>query len=383
MARYFEISNSTPTIKLDSQGRGTVQYTVKNVSAAPTDGRAVLTSVPVTSPPSGAVQNGWVKIDPPIDHHYGKDEQNTYTVKVEVPQKDRTKTGSYTFRLDAMLVSIPDRGDEGPVTAFTVEAGKPDPKPNMLAWLIPLILFVLIGIGVGTWLLLRHPKQAGGKVPDLAGKTIGEAATALAAVKMTVDPKVETTAGNPADADKVVTQVPAAGEAAVDNASVHLTVGASRTTVPLLIGQTLESAQTILNKDHLSVGTVTNTANPNFAGGVVFSQSIPENESVITNTSINLSVTPKTVTVPSLTGKYLNVAIQQLKSSTLQLGDVYCDQLAQPIVNQSPAANTTVPVGTAVSVYVPCTIRFDPGVIYLNKETLAQRSIVAGALAHK
>ena len=40
-SRYFEITQSTPTVKLDTQGRGTVQYKVKNVSAAPIDGRAV------------------------------------------------------------------------------------------------------------------------------------------------------------------------------------------------------------------------------------------------------------------------------------------------------------------------------------------------------
>ena len=379
MARYFEISNSTPTIKLDSQGRGSVQYTVKNVSAAPTDGRGVLTSVPITSPPSGAVQNGWVKIDPPADHHFGKDEQNTFTVKVEIPQKDRSKAGTYTFRLDAVLVSVPDRGDEGPATAFTIEAAKQETKSNIFAWLIPLLVVVVIGIGVGAWLLLR---QSGGTVPDLSGKSIADAVTALAPVKMTVDPKVDTTAGSAADADKIVAQTPAAGTKAVENASVHLTVGASRATVPMLVGQTFESAQTILNQSHWSVGTVTNAANPNFAGGVVFSQSVPENESVVTNTAVNLSVTPKTVTVPPLTGQLLTSAIQQLKSHTLQLGDIYCDQISQPIINQSPAANTTVPVGTPVNVYFPCTVRFNAGAIYLpNRGAVAQRSIVSGALA--
>jgi len=76
----------------------------------------------------------------------------------------------------------------------------------------------------------------------------------------------------------------------------------------------------------------------------------------------------------------LTAAIQQLKSHTLQLGDLYCDQISQPIVSQSPAANTPVPVGTAINVTFPCTVRYNPGLIYLNKGTVAQKSIVSGAL---
>lgn len=62
MAKCFlvTIPGGACTIRLDSQGRASVQYTAKNVSAAPIDGRAVLVSVPQTSPPSRVVQKGWV-----------------------------------------------------------------------------------------------------------------------------------------------------------------------------------------------------------------------------------------------------------------------------------------------------------------------------------
>lgn len=377
MARYFEVSGSTSAVKLDTQGRGTMQYKVKNVSAAPIDGRAVLISLPATNPPSGVVQNGWVKIEPPTDRSFEKDKQETFVVKIEVPQKDRAKAGTYTFRLDAVTVAVPDRGDEGPAVAFTVEAAAVRGGTNKLAWLIPLIAVLVMGIGVGAWLLLRGP---GGKVPDVTGKPVSEAVAALAAAKLTVDAKIDTVAGTPESADKVVTQNPAAGTKAAENAAVHLTVGASRATVPVLVGKTIAQAQTALSGSHLSMGTVTNSPNPNYSGGVVFEQSVRDGTSVVTNTSVDISVTPQTVVVPNVTNTLLNNAINQLKTSSLQLGNIYCDQLSAPIVNQTPAPNSTVPVGTAVNIFLPCTVKFNPGQIFLDKGTAAQKSIVTNAV---
>jgi beta-lactam-binding protein with PASTA domain len=263
-----------------------------------------------------------------------------------------------------------------PFLADSVEAVN-EKKPSMLAWLIPLIVVVL---GVGTWLYLRNP--GGDKVPNVTGKSVTDAAAALAAAKLTVDPKMDTTKGTPAQADKVVSQKPVAGETAAEGAAVHLTIGASTATVPMLMGQTYESAQTLLTKNNLVVGTVTNVANPNFSGGVVTGQSIPQGTSVEANTAINLSVTPKTVTVPNVVGLQLNNAIKQL-GNNLQRGDIYCDQLGAPIISQTPAANTTVQVGSRVSVSVPCTFHVKPGVIYMNRSDIAQRSIVANALKPK
>ena len=379
MARYFQIS-STGTkdnkVTLDSQGRGSVQYTVKNVTGAPIDGRAVLVSVPANKPPSGPVESGWVKIVPPTDRHFDQQEEQ-FVVKIEVPQKDRSKVGTYTFRLDAVLVTVPDRGDEGPVMAFEVVAAAAK-KPNMLAWLIPVIVVVVIAVGVGIWLASRG---GGGKVPDVTGKSVADAAAALTADKYVADSTVTTADSDASNANKVISTDPAAGTKAPEGATVHLTVGAAQTSVPMLVGQTLEQAQTLLAKANLAVGNVKNVANPNFSGDVVSDQSQPAGKQLVTNSSVDLTVTPKTVTVPAVTGKLLTAAIQQLRASNLQLGNVYCDQVGSPIVNQSPAANTPAPIGSPVNVYLPCLNR--PPAIFLQRGTLAQRSAVVGALGAK
>jgi hypothetical protein len=220
MARYFQITTpegmSNP--KLDSQGCATLQLKAKNVTGAPLDGRAILVSLPVTTPPSGAVQSGWVKIDGPPDQHFEKDQEKVFVVKIVVPKKDKPKPGNYQFRLDVVSVAVTDQGDSSQVIAFTVDEIKNGTKPFQI-WVIPVILVVLIGIGVGLWLALR-----GDKVPDLTGMAVADATTALQGVDMTLDAK--TLPGKPEDSGKIISQDPAKGEKATKGGKVEVTVGA-------------------------------------------------------------------------------------------------------------------------------------------------------------
>src|SRR6267143_3088301 len=104
MSNLFRVNlpDGMSSVKLDSQGRATVQYTVKNVSARPIDGRAVLISLPQVKPPSGAVEKGWVKIDGKTDRHFDVGKEETFTVKIVVPPN--SAAGNYAFRLDTVWV---------------------------------------------------------------------------------------------------------------------------------------------------------------------------------------------------------------------------------------------------------------------------------------
>jgi beta-lactam-binding protein with PASTA domain len=379
MARYFEISHNTATLKLDSQGRGTVQYTVKNVSAAPIDGRAVLISLPATNPPSGAVQNGWVKIEPPTDRAFDKDKAHNFIVKIEVPPKDRSKAGTYTFRLDAVTVAIPDRGDEGPAVAFTL-APAPDKKPMpVLAWLIPLIVVVLIGVGVGAWLLLR----GGGKVPDVTGKNMTDAAAAIADAKLTVDPRVDTVSVDPNLVGKVITQNPTAGTPAVANGTVHLTMGAGKTLVPLLKDKTVQQARDLLDAHQLALGVVTNAPNPAVTAGLIYNQSREAGVEVETNTNVDVTVAPQQVKVPDVKGLNKDAAISAIGHAQLQIGNMACDQITLPIVDQNPAKDTLVNVGSPVSITFPCSASANARTFVYLQGSLAQKSMVAGPANNK
>jgi hypothetical protein len=280
MAKLFQITlpEGMSSVKLDSQGRANVQYTVKNVSQRPLDARAVLISLPPTKPPSGIVEKGWVKIDGKPERHIDANKDETFTVKIAVPPK--STAGNYTFRLDTVWVDKPDEGDEGQTVAFAVTAPPPNGHPPL--WLIPVILVVVIGIGVGLWLALRGPK-----VPNLVDKTVDEATNALEGTDMTLNPQT-VPAPSPDKAGKILTQDPPEGKKAIKGGKVEVTVGAQSpqlVPVPPVVGQSLGAAIDLIGKANLKV-------TPSFTGDTnkpVLSQSPAPPASVPVGSPVTLA----------------------------------------------------------------------------------------------
>ena len=168
MARYFQVTNALggSNVKLDSQGRASVQYTVKNVSAAPIDGRAILVSLPATKPPNGAVEKGWIKLEGSAERKFEKDQEQVFAVRIAVPPK--SPPGNYIFRLDVVSVATPDVGDLGPTVSFSIV--EPTGGGGDSNWLLIILLIVLVlaVIGVGAWLILRKPSQPTTQTPTPA-----------------------------------------------------------------------------------------------------------------------------------------------------------------------------------------------------------------------
>ena len=349
MAKLFNVNlpDGVSSVKLDSQGRGTVQYTVKNVSSRAIDGRGVLISLPQVKPPSGPVEKGWVKVDGKTDRHFDVDKEETFAAKIAVPPK--SAPGDYTFRLDAVWVDQPDQGDAGGAVRFTV------PKPTnggggFPLWLIPVILVILVGVGVGIYLVAK-PKAT--TVPDLKGKTIPEATSALTAVNLTLDTgDVGTVQGKPEDADHIVSQTPDAGTKAKPGDSVSVKVGVEMVAVPAVTLHSFDEAQTILTGKHLSVGHVTPQANSNVAGGIVFQQSPDSGSSVLTGAAVDLWVTPKTVQVPQVVNLLVGDALKKVQGAGLVMV-LHGDQTAKLITAQTPQYPAQVAVGSTVDVTVP------------------------------
>ena len=156
VAKYFgvNLAQGMSNVKLDSMGRATVQYTAKNVSAAPIDGQGVLVSLPHTDPPAGVVEKGWVKIDGSAQRHFDTDREEVFVVKIAVPPN--SPPGNYTFRLDVVSVARPDEGDAAPAVAFKV-SGEVIPKGGGSKWLLIVLAIVLVlAVGVvAIWLIAR------------------------------------------------------------------------------------------------------------------------------------------------------------------------------------------------------------------------------------
>ncbi len=166
MARYFQVTTpqGLSAIRLDSQGRAAVQYTVKNVTGAAIDGRAVLVSVSATSAADGVVRKGWVKIDGVAERHFNRDQEDVFLVKIAVPPN--VPAGKYTFRLDVVTVARPDEGDSGPVQEFSVSTtpAQGGGNPKWLLLIIVIVLVLLVG-GVTAWLLTRKSGGTATKAP--------------------------------------------------------------------------------------------------------------------------------------------------------------------------------------------------------------------------
>jgi PASTA domain len=218
MAKLFQVNlpDGMSSLKLDSQGRATVQYTVKNVSARAIDGRAILISIPQSKPPSGPVEKGWVKLDGNSDRHFDVDKEETFVVKIAVPPK--SPVGDYTFRMDTVWVDQTDQGDAGGAVRFTVkETVKPPISPWV--WLIPVILIVLIGAGIGLYVALR-PKMV--TVPRVTGESFGQAVIDIEGAGLRIAPTLvgDTT-------KSVATQDPGNGASVKANSEVTLTFPAN------------------------------------------------------------------------------------------------------------------------------------------------------------
>jgi beta-lactam-binding protein with PASTA domain len=346
MANLFQVNvpDGVSMLKLDSTRSARTQVTVKNVSARPIDGRAVLISLPQVKPPSGPVEKGWVKIDGKADRHFDVDKEEVFTVKVAVPPN--SPAGNYTFRMDAVWVDKPDIGDSSAVLGFTVAASEKK-TGHFPLWLIPVLLVVVIGIGVGVWLAVRG---GGPKVPDLVGMTLTDADAALKTAGLTLDSNVQTVQSKPEDSGKIVSQMPASGGKASKGQNVQVTLGAEMVSVPQLIGHTYQEVLGILNDKHLAPGQTKTVSNPNFAGGVVVDQTPAAQQAVKAGTAVDMQVTPQMVTVPNVTGQLLGNAITSLKGLTVTS---FSGDTTKTVIAQNPPPGTSVPVGSSATLTFP------------------------------
>jgi hypothetical protein len=194
----------------------------------------MLVSVP--SAP-GAVEKNWVKIDPPTDKPFDPGQSQTFVVNVAVPPK--SQAGSYSFRLDTVLVAKPDEGDQSSPLTFSVAAVSPSTKPFPW-WILVVALVVLIALGVVLWLVLAHkgsksenasdqPPAASQtetvEVPDLTGHTPEQAQNALQTAGLKLDPNYGSlTAANSPDIGKVGKQSPSPGEKVAKDSPVKIFV---------------------------------------------------------------------------------------------------------------------------------------------------------------
>ncbi len=250
MAKLFQITlpDGMSELKLDSQGRATLQYNVANKSARPIDARAVLVPLPQSNPPdpNHPVSKGWIKVTGTTDQHMEADKACTYTVNIAIPmQKNPAPPGTYSFRLDVVSVAKTDEGDSSQPLKFTVtSAPKPRPKWGLI---VAIAAVVVVCIGLLVWALTRHStkgttsgdnstsgsstsagstKPAKTTVPNgLAGMTLSAASNALHTSNLTVG-LIQ------GDGTTVISSAPAPGTTVESGSSVTLTTQSTAACAP-------------------------------------------------------------------------------------------------------------------------------------------------------
>ena len=273
---------------------------------------------------------------------------------VAAPQVDTWKT---------RVVPIPPR----PVEATQIAAGPlpgaaagqtdtdieipstPQKSHNIWKWVAGiLILLVLTGVGIAAWNDALPWQDKGTEVtrvsvPDMSNMTQADARRALEEVGLVF------ALGDPVEDEKVpvgrfVSSNPAI-RTMVDKGStvtVHFSSGVGEATVPDLSNgsYTEESARAELKSLGLIVGAVEKVDEPGIAAGKVFDTDPSAGTPVDKGTRITLYVSTGKVTLPTLIGKSLEAAQNELNARKLNYDTVYesNDSPQGTVIKQEPLA---------------------------------------------
>jgi hypothetical protein len=146
MARAFDITTTSPTLKLGGNRKGEVAFTVTNSLGHPVRGRAVIV-------PEGATPPEWLSLGGDAERDFPANGTHVYQAQVAVPPSQAA--GEHAFHLLVADQSNPDEyfAESSPV-AFKVPAPVVAPR-RKIPWWIPVaavagvLLIVLVGVLLG------------------------------------------------------------------------------------------------------------------------------------------------------------------------------------------------------------------------------------------
>jgi serine/threonine-protein kinase len=249
-------------------------------------------------------------------------------------------TGRYAA---AAAVSAPPAAPPPPGTGpFDVidtagyEPGDEEPphRHALWPWLVLLLVLLLAGGGVAAYLLLRPHKEV---VPAVVGEPFTAAQSQLQGKGFTVS-QLQVTNAKPSGT--VIAQNPLAGVKAKEGSNVSLTVssGPGNTTVPTVVGETLQQAKSSIQIANLKVGKVVHQTNSQYDKGQVIdtSPAAGQQPPVGTHVTIFVSSGPPSVQVPDVTTEDAGQAKSTLQSRGFN-------------VTETPQVSTTVTPGTVIS----------------------------------
>ncbi|MBV9951469.1 MAG: PASTA domain-containing protein [Acidimicrobiia bacterium] len=233
-----------------------------------------------------------------------------------------------------------------------VEEVPPHRRP-LWPWLVLLLVLLLAGGGVAAYLLLRPAKEA---VPGVVGEPFTAAQSQLDSKGFTVSELQET---NPKAQGTVIAQNPLAGYEAKNGSNVSLTVssGPGNTTVPTVVGETLQQARSSIQIANLKVGKVVHQTNSQYTKGQVIdtSPAAGQQPSVGTRVTLFVSSGPPAVQVPDVTTEDAGQAKSTLQSRGFNVDTIpQVSTTATPgtVLSQDPVGGKSAATGATVTLVV-------------------------------
>jgi beta-lactam-binding protein with PASTA domain/tRNA A-37 threonylcarbamoyl transferase component Bud32 len=196
---------------------------------------------------------------------------------------------------------------------------EPPTERRRAAFYVVAALLILALFGLLAWLLADS--LFGGptvRVPDVVGRDVDEARDILEEAGFEVDTEPR---NSPRPEDEVLEQDPEAGGRAEEGSTVVLTISAGRrqTTVPEVVGLTLEDARDELRDARLDVGDTRREVNEEVPENEVISQDPPAGEEVDRGSEVDLVVSsgPDVVIVPDVINQSEDSAIAEISAAGL------------------------------------------------------------------
>lgn len=193
-----------------------------------------------------------------------------------------------------------------------------------LKW--PLLIAVPLGIFTVTawWSLISALTSDVEMVPDVRGKTVEEARFALASRSLQMEVSENRKFSTDIDKGLVLETDPAIGAQIKRDRTVIITLSAGfkKTLVPDLLGSTITEARTVGERLGLRIRTRDTVYSTTVAQGRIIAQD-PEPHSALVTQTVDVLVSageyPQLVMVPHLENRYLTAALEELRSTGLQV----------------------------------------------------------------
>ena len=225
------------------------------------------------------------------------------------------------------------------------------------------------------------PNLLGLMPQDAAGKLRDAAAPILKNLGLPLDPPglslgAQTTKENPAPPSSILQQDPLPGLGASLYSAISFTIAVPLSAiVPNLVGQAKSAVAGLLQAQGLVQGNVASQQSVAPVDSVV-DQDPAANTLAATGSTVDIKLASPIMTiVPNLVGKNLDYAKEALPSGNLQLGTATTKPstlTVGTILDQTPAAGSSVPVGTLVNYSISGTTVAVPNLAGLTQDKAVQ-----------